>query len=192
MSSLFTESDKKFLLDVARKTIISRSKKIGLSENEIEQLAPYLKEKKGCFVTLTIEKQLRGCIGYILPVVPLYKAVIENAYNAAYGDPRFTPLGENEFDKIKIEISVLSVPKKLQYSDKDDLLKKLKAGEDGVIIKKGYYSSTFLPQVWEQLPDKKSFLMHLCMKAGLSPDEWKTGDLEVDIYKSEAFEEHQA
>ena len=183
------DNDRKFLLNLARKTIEKKSKNNIINSEEINKLSSILKENRGCFVTLTINHNLRGCIGYILPITPLYKAVIDNAYNAAFSDPRFPPVSDNEVDKLQLEISVLSVPKKLEYTDKDDLLKKIVPSKDGVIIKKGFYSSTFLPQVWDQLPKKQDFLSHLCLKAGLSPDEWQKGDLEVEIYYAEVFEE---
>ena len=183
------KENKKFLLELARKTIINRSKKIFLTEEEINNLSDKLKEKRGCFVTLTIKKNLRGCIGYILPVAPLYQSVIENAYNAAFTDPRFSPVRSEEIDKLNIEISVLTIPEKIQYCDKNDLLCKLNSYEDGLIIKKGFSSATFLPQVWEQLPNKEEFLTHLCLKAGLCFNEWESGSLEVEKYNVEAFEE---
>ena len=183
------DSDRKYLLELARNTIINRSKKVFLTKDEINKLPNELKKNRGCFVTLTINKQLRGCIGYILPIAPLYKTVIENAYNAAYGDPRFSPVKKDEIEKINIEISVLTVPEKLEYTDKNDLLSKLNPDTDGVILTKGFNGATFLPQVWEQLPSKEEFLTHLCMKAGLAFNEWEKGTLGIEIYTAEAFEE---
>ena len=189
MTTTIGSNDKKFLLETARQTIERREKKIWLSKEQVENLSYDMKVKKGGFVTLTINGNLRGCIGYILPMYPLYHTVIDNAYNAAYSDPRFPPVTKAEMEKLHIEISVLSVPEKLEYTSSQDLLEKLQPLKDGVILKKGFYSSTFLPQVWEQLPDKKEFLQHLCMKAGLGPDEWEEGFLEVEIYHAEVFEE---
>ena len=183
------DKDRKFLIELARKTINKKKKNNLLTTLEINNLAPVLKEKRGCFVTLTKNNNLRGCIGYILPISPLYQAVIDNAYNAAYSDPRFSPVTEDEIKDLHIEISVLTVPKKLVYEDDDDLLKKLTPLKDGVIIKKGFYNSTFLPQVWEQLPEKENFLNHLCLKAGLKPNEWISGSVEVETYRAEVFEE---
>ena len=90
-----------------------------------------------------------------------------------------------------LEISVLTLPQELMYTDAKDLLNKLRPGVDGVIIKKGYREATFLPQVWDQLPDKKEFLTHLCLKAGLSPQSWKTEKLVVSTYQVQAFEEEK-
>lgn len=184
------KSDKIFLLKLARKTIQQKNKGGILSSEEINKMSPVLKENRGCFVTLTKKNHdLRGCIGYILPIASLYKAVIDNAYSAAFSDPRFPPVSANEIDDLHLEISVLTVPEKLDYNGKSDLLKKLEPLKDGVILKKGFYSATFLPQVWEQLPGKEDFLGHLCIKAGLNPDEWEKGTLEIEIYHAEVFEE---
>ncbi|MGE5838860.1 MAG: AmmeMemoRadiSam system protein A, partial [Deltaproteobacteria bacterium] len=132
---------------------------------------------------------LRGCIGHIIPQESLIEGVKVNAMNAAFRDPRFRPLSKPEFDKIKVEVSILTTPKPLAYTDADDLLAKLKPGTDGLIIRQGYHQATFLPQVWDQLPDKKDFLSHLCQKAGLAGDAWLFDKLEVHTYQVQAFEE---
>lgn len=177
----------KYLLNLARYTI-ARELEIDFEE-PISPIEKILKEKRGVFVTLEIDGGLRGCIGNILPVYPLEEAVERNAVNAAFGDPRFTPLTRAEFVSVEIEISVLSVPEKLEYKSADDLLVKLKPLKDGVVIKKGGYEATYLPQVWEELRDKEMFLGSLCAKAGLAMDEWRKGDLEVSIYNVELFKE---
>jgi len=151
--------------------------------------SPKFSERRGTFVTLTINDNLRGCIGHIIPQETLLEGIKENAINAAFKDPRFNPLSKKEWDNVKVEISILTDPKPLEYSDAEDLLKKIRPDVDGVIIKKGYYQATFLPQVWEQLPDKKEFFTHLCLKAGMDGNEWKKGNLEVYTYQVQAFEE---
>ncbi len=184
------QKDRTFLLKLARKTIQQKNKDNILTSAEINELSSVLKENRGCFVTLTKNNHdLRGCIGYILPIAPLYKAVIDNAYSAAFSDPRFPPVSGDEIDDLHLEISVLTVPEKLDYNGKADLLKKLEPLKDGVIIKKSFFSATFLPQVWEQLPEKEDFLDHLCLKAGMNPNEWEKGTLEIEIYHAEVFEE---
>lgn len=180
-----TDEEKFFLFKTARETIANKTKNL-----EVVCNYKILLEKKGCFVTLTKEGRLRGCVGYILPIVPLYKAVIENAYNAAFNDLRFTPVLKEEISLIDMEISVLSTPEKIDYNDSDDLLEKINMYKDGVIISKKNYSATFLPQVWEQLPDKKLFLSALCEKAGLDSDEWKTGSLDVKKYSVDILTEN--
>ncbi len=178
---------KNLLLRIARQSL-----EASVRGNKFERLqeADYpaeVKEKKGCFVTLTIGGNLRGCIGYIEPIKPLYQAVIENAENAALRDPRFPKVTADELKKIKIEISVLTKPEPLSYKDPDDLLNKLVAGRDGVILRKGMHQSTYLPQVWEQLPDKVEFLEQLSLKGGMPRDGWKTA--EVLTYRAIHFEE---
>ena len=185
-----TEEEGRYLLSVARKTI---EQKISNLEDQVEFDSfdsNKFSEKRGTFVTLTIDDGLRGCIGNIVPQESLLDGVKANAINAAFRDPRFEPLSEKEWEKVKIEISILTDPKPLDYSNRKDLLEKMRQGTDGVILKKGYNQSTFLPQVWEQLPDKKEFLTHLCLKAGLEMDSWKREKLEVSTYQVQAFEEH--
>ncbi|MBC8177498.1 MAG: AmmeMemoRadiSam system protein A [Desulfobacteraceae bacterium] len=184
-----TEDEGKYLLNVARKTIDrALSGKEGPVKEDSET-SPLFGEQRGTFVTLTTGGNLRGCIGHIIPQETLIEGIRVNAINAAFKDPRFRPLTTNEWKRVRIEISILTEPKPLSYSDADDLLKKLRPGIDGVIIKKGYHQSTFLPQVWDQLPGKEEFLNHLCLKAGLDEDEWKKGRIEVSTYQAQAFEE---
>jgi AmmeMemoRadiSam system protein A len=189
-SEKLNDKEGKYLLSVARKTIeqeLSGKK----PEDKSEALdSPRFAERRGTFVTLTINKDLRGCIGHIIPQESLLEGIKENAINAAFKDPRFNPLSMREWPNVKIEVSILTDPASLAYSDADDLLKKIRPDIDGVIIKKGYYQATFLPQVWEQLPDKKEFFTHLCLKAGMDGNEWKKGKLEVYTYQVQAFEEH--
>ena len=184
-----TEEEGRYLLSVARKTI---EHKIPNLEAQVEFDAfdsNKFSEKRGTFVTLTIDDGLRGCIGNIIPQESLLDGFKANAINAAFRDPRFRPLSGKEWEKVKIEISILTDPKPLDYSNRKDLLEKMRQGTDGVILKKGYNQSTFLPQVWEQLPDKKEFLTHLCLKAGLDGHEWEQEKLEVLTYQVQAFEE---
>lgn len=189
--AMFTDRDKNDLLKIARTAIkhyFEAGCKLKIDE---KYLSKPLKEKKGAFVTLTIDNELRGCIGHILPVQELYKDVIDNAINAAFHDMRFPPLAEDELKKVKIEVSVLSAPKKLDYAEPKELLNRLAKGpgRPGVIIKKGLHSATFLPQVWEQLPAPEDFLSSLCIKAGLNAEAWKTDKLNIETYYVEAFEE---
>ncbi|MFA6917756.1 MAG: AmmeMemoRadiSam system protein A [Candidatus Gracilibacteria bacterium] len=195
------KSVQKYLLQLARNTIAKKlgvkgfggSDDSGLSEISRPNDSEILSEKRGVFVTLEIEKKLRGCIGTIIPVYTLEYAVKRNAINAAFEDPRFWPLTSEELDKVQIEISVLSVPEKLEYRDSADLLQKLRPMKDGVILKKGYYEATYLPQVWEELKDKEQFLGSLCMKAGMNSEEWRGGEhgekVEVSTYQAEVFHE---
>jgi len=186
-----SEDEGRFLLGVARETIKNRLSNIEESQIDWKEIPGKFQERLGTFVTITIEDNLRGCIGHIIPRESLIEGIKENAINAAFKDPRFHPLTKEEFDKIKIEISILTSPQELSYTDAEDLLKKLRPGVDGVIIKKGFYEATFLPQVWDQLPEKEEFLSHLCLKAGLSGNSWKTEKLQVSTYQVQAFEEKE-
>jgi hypothetical protein len=147
------------------------------------------KKKGASFVTLEIKEtgQLRGCIGSIIPYKPLYQDVIHNAIAAATKDPRFPPVVLEELPLLRTKVSILSFPKKLEYDDYRDLLNKLKPFEDGVILKIGEYQGTFLPDVWQQIPDKESFLSHLCLKAGLTPDCWIKYHPEIYTYRTRIF-----
>jgi AmmeMemoRadiSam system protein A len=186
---ILTEEEGRILLSVARKTI---EKALFQGEEPVHTDTAgkgRFAERRGTFVTLTMNGGLRGCIGHIIPQETILEGVKENAINAAFRDPRFRPVSKAEWDRVNIEVSILTTPKPLPYEDAQDLLAKIRAGIDGLIIQKGYHQATFLPQVWEQLPDKKEFLMHLCLKAGLDADEWQKGTLEVSTYQVQAFEE---
>jgi len=175
----------KELLKLAREAI-----KNELEGKELEvsqEIKKKYSKKQACFVTLTINGNLRGCIGSLEPRQELWKDVVENAKNAAFSDPRFNSLEKSELSKIKIEISVLTIPKKIEYKDSEDLLKKIKG--KGVIIKKGWNQATYLPQVWEDLPNSEKFISSLCQKAGLSGDSWKNSELEVSLYEAEKVSE---
>tara|TARA_Y100000310_G_scaffold9084_1_gene9539 strand:+ start:437 stop:961 length:525 start_codon:yes stop_codon:yes gene_type:complete len=158
---MYTKQDGLQLLKLARESIERE-----FNNKEPEKLDnEKFNEKRGVFVTLYENNQLRGCIGFPYPTLSLEEAIKHAAKSAAFSDPRFPELTEQELKDVKIEISVLSKPEKCK-------LKNIKKG-DGVIIGKDNYSSLFLPQVWEQLPTKEEFLGNLCMKAGLDKDEWK-------------------
>ena len=130
---------------------------------------PELKEHAAVFVTLSnSDNSLRGCIGSLQAYQPLYKDIIYNAQAAAMKDNRFKPLTLKEFKNIHIEISVLSKAKILHYQDRNDLKKKIKPLQDGVILKYQGKSATYLPQVWEQLPTFHTFFNGLCLKAKLA------------------------
>jgi len=182
----YTKAQKKLMLNIARKTIEHH---FGITEdNEKTSLLEFLKEKRGCFVTITKNDELRGCIGYIEPVASLGSAISDNAINAAFHDPRFAELDKSELKEIKIEISVLTVPEKLKYTKTSDMLLKIKPHIHGIILKKDGYSATFLPQVWDEVPEKEQFLSYLSIKAGLNKDAWKKNP-EVYTYKAEHFSE---
>lgn len=189
MSDL-TDQDRRVLLKLARSVIASELVK-GTKPERPREIPPAMAEKRGCFVTLHKNGALRGCIGTIEPIKPLISCVEDNALNAAFGDPRFPRVTEKELSEVDVEVSVLTVPQILDYTDADDLKEKLRPGKHGVILSKGWHSATFLPQVWEQLPDKEAFLAHLCQKAGMSATCWKDKDTVVKTYEAEYFSEHE-
>jgi len=189
----YAAPERKLLLDLARRTLTCVVTNPDLSgfEVNVKGMPPKLSETKACFVTLTENGELRGCIGHISPQESLCQAVVDNARNAAIRDPRFLPVQPGEADKIKIEISVLTEPKPLQFSSPEDLLAKLQPGKDGVVLKIGGRGATFLPQVWEQLPDKVEFLNRLSEKAGCATGDWRKPGTSVLIYHVEAFKESE-
>jgi AmmeMemoRadiSam system protein B/AmmeMemoRadiSam system protein A len=179
------------LVKLARQTI---SQKLGKRPIKVDPDAlkdSALQEKRGTFVTLTIDKQLRGCIGNLEARDSIAAGVERNAVNAAFHDPRFSPLKADELDRVDIEVSILTEPRPLEYRDSNELISKLRVNVDGVILQKGSAGATFLPQVWEQLPRPEKFLSHLCMKAGLPADTWKKGNLDISTYQVQYFEEEK-
>lgn len=183
----------RFLIFEARKTIHDnllkqpqQNESGGTSPHEVN---PVLNRKGGTFVTLSKNGKLRGCIGHIIAHEPIIESIRHNALNAAFRDPRFPPVSVDELSDIHIEISILTEPELVPYNDVDELKTKLRPGIDGVIIQKENKNATFLPQVWKQLPDHKSFLSHLCIKAGLSPSAWENEKITVFTYQVQSFEE---
>lgn len=159
----------KILLDIASKAIEEEFLDTSLVDKKALLASyPSLLEQGAVFVTLTLNKELRGCIGSLVATRSLLDDIISHAKNAAFSDPRFLPLSKDEFAKVEIELSVLSEPKNLPYDNIDDLKAKIKPNIHGVILQTKGKSATFLPQVWEQLPSFDIFFSHLCQKAGLS------------------------
>lgn len=176
------------LLQVARRSIangLARGQPLPVHPAEYP---PELKALRASFVTLKLAGELRGCIGHLQAVQPLVVDVAENAYRAAFNDPRFAPLGAGEITRIRIHVAVLSPPQPLQFSDEQDLLAQLRPGEDGLILSDGANRGTFLPSVWESLPDPRDFLAQLKRKAGLAANHWSP-QLAVSRYRTESFGE---
>ena len=179
------------LVKLARQTI---TEKLGQKSVEVEPESiedTDFQARRGTFVTLTIKGQLRGCIGSLEATESILAGVRRNALNAAFQDPRFSPLKTDELDQVDIEISILTEPQPLEYRDSTDLISRLRPHVDGIILRKGSASATFLPQVWEQLAQPERFLSHLCRKAGLSADAWKKTKLEILAYQVQYFEEEK-
>lgn len=183
-----TAEEKRFLLDLAWATLRRFVQDGRLPVVDSKAVPPRLREPWACFVTLRRRGALRGCIGTLTADQPLYLAVMENARNAAR-DPRFLPLEDWELADLTVEISVLSPPQPLEYRSPEELLQKLRPGVDGVIFQWRGARATFLPQVWEELPDPEEFLDRLCQKAGLPSKTWRQPDAKIWVYQVEKFGE---
>ena len=173
------------LLPIARAAI---ARELG-HEHPADENAHWLREPGACFVTLKQEGRLRGCIGTLKAHRPLLEDVKSNARSAAFRDPRFPPLSRHELDLTRVEISLLSALETIEHEDEAHALAQLRRGVDGLVFEYGYHQSTFLPQVWEDLPDAAEFLATLKQKAGLPPDFW---DAEVKLarYTVSKWSEH--
>jgi AmmeMemoRadiSam system protein A len=186
VDDLLTVEQGRFLLRVARLTIgnhLGRNEKISALEDAA------LRKESGTFVTLKLAGQLRGCIGNLEPAGSIYDGIQRNAINAAFNDYRFTPLTSEELERIHIDISILSPASLLSYCDGQDLVRQLRPGIDGLILRHGSAAATFLPQVWEQLPQPEDFLGHLCRKAGLPEKTWRDSHPEILVYQVQCFAE---
>lgn len=187
----FTKAEQKLLLDLARESI-----QHGLDHGSVlrpwtDAHDPKLTAQGAAFVTLEKQGQLRGCIGSVEAYRPLVEDVAENAWNAAFQDPRFSPLTPTEFIDLHIEISVLTPPETLTVTSEEDLKNQLVPGRDGLILKDGHHRGLFLPAVWEKLPDVDSFLSHLKQKAGLSHDCWSDSTTCQKFHSFEFSEEDE-
>jgi AmmeMemoRadiSam system protein A len=178
-----------FLLRLARSTIESVLEGEELPDLELGELPDDLRQPGASFITLTIRGALRGCIGSIEPRRPLARDVQENAIGAAFRDPRFPPLARGELAQVRIELSILTTPQPLTYDDPESLLAALRPNVDGVIIQRDWHRATFLPQVWEKLPQPRDFMAQLCMKAGLPHNDYENPGLDVQVYQVQKHEE---
>lgn len=180
------EADRRLLLDLARSSI-----RHGLAHHRPEPVdpadyPPALRAPRAVFVTLNRRGQLRGCIGHLEASQALVRDVADNAYAAAFRDPRFPPLTAAELEGLEVHISVLSPPEPLPVVSEADLLRQMRPGVDGLILEEDRHRGTFLPAVWESLPAPEQFLAHLKLKAGLSPGYWSDG-IRVSRYTTETF-----
>lgn len=184
-----SDLDRMFLLRLARESIENYINGKPLPQFDKSELSEILCEEGASFVTLTIRGYLRGCVGALEPYQSLAEDVREHAIAAACQDYRFPPLSASEVKDIHIEISYLTRPEVLRYEKPSDLLEILRPNLDGVVIRDGTRRATFLPQVWEKIPNVDEFLEQLCLKMGASPDLWRKKKLEVLTYQVEEFQE---
>lgn len=139
----------------------------------------------GNFVTIEVNHELHGCIGKIESGDPLYRDIASNAVAAGFYDPRFLPLTKEDLAGMTVEISLLTVPEKIKAKSEKEIINFLAREKPGVILKNGYQSATFLPQVWEKVPDPVNFLQELSLKAGMDENDWKKS--EISIYRVVSF-----
>ncbi|MGA2586151.1 MAG: AmmeMemoRadiSam system protein A [Candidatus Aminicenantales bacterium] len=181
MSDFLNDTQKKFLLDLARAAVTAKIRTGRSIEAETDD--PVLRAKRGVFVTLKVDGELRGCIGYPLPHKPLAEAVVEMAVAAATQDYRFDPLVEPDLDRLRVEISVLTVP--LPVKDPREII----VGKHGIIVSKGHHKGLLLPQVPEEYHwDLETYLRHGCLKAGLPENDWKKGAA-LEVFEAQVFSE---
>ena len=183
----------KFLIELARNAVTEFLKK-GKTIKPPPDTPEILRERCGVFVTISCvkdgEKQLRGCIGYPQPTYPLVEATIDSAINAATEDPRFNPLSLKELDEVVFEVSVLTPPKAIEVKKPEEYVDKIKVGEHGLIVEKGFSKGLLLPQVpveWGWCEEE--FLCQCCMKAGLPPDSWLAKGTRIYKFSAIVFEE---
>lgn len=180
------DAQQSILLKIARASIehgLQTGRPLSIDLNAYE---PALTNQAASFVTLERHGQLRGCIGMLEAQRPLVQDIAENAFAAAFRDPRFPPLSAEEFKDLDLHISILSAAEAISFISEQDLISQLQPGIDGLILQDGYRRGTFLPSVWEQLPEPRQFLRHLKQKAGLPADYW-SDKLKAYRYNTETF-----
>jgi AmmeMemoRadiSam system protein A len=183
---MYTDVQRQQLIQIAKESIqygLIHGQPLPVNNNEFDSA---LRELRASFVTLKINHQLRGCIGRLQAERPLVEDVAENAYSAAFRDPRFAPLSKDEVDLLEYHISVLDEPVDLPVHSESELIEQLVPGKDGVIISDGLHRGTFLPSVWESLPKPAEFVHHLKLKAGLPVNGW-SDNYRVQRYRVEEF-----
>jgi len=194
---VLTEADGVFLVSLARRAVETYLKH-GYKIEPPEDTPKHLMEKMGVFVTIERvyfvkgqrRKELRGCIGYPEPILPLAEATIDSALNAAFNDPRFNPLKEGELNKVIFELSVLTPPKLLSVSKPEEYPKIIRVGRDGLIVERAFYKGLLLPQVAVEWGwDEETFLAEVCLKAGLPPDAWLLKGTKIYVFQAEIFAE---
>lgn len=181
-----TNQQQQLLLKIAKDSIaygLAHGKALPINAQDYP---PELQKIRATFVTLEIAGQLRGCIGMLEAVQPLITDVANNAFLAAFRDPRFPAVSETEYPKLEIHISILSLSEPVTFSSEEDLIRQLRPNIDGLIMQEGGRRGTFLPSVWESLPDPSQFLQQLKVKAGLPRHYW-SDTLQVSRYACEVI-----
>ncbi|TET81403.1 MAG: AmmeMemoRadiSam system protein A [Anaerolineales bacterium] len=189
MEAPLLDGEKQTLLRFARQALYTAAHNQQLPPLDLDALTARLRAPGASFITLTKDGQLRGCIGTLQKQFPLAEDVRQHAIDAALHDYRFASVQPEEVDQIEIEVSVLTTPQPLEYSQPEDLPHLLRPDVDGVILIQGAHRATFLPQVWSKVPDAEIFLDMLCEKALLPRGEWRQVCLEILTYQVECFHE---
>ncbi|RDH83145.1 MAG: AMMECR1 domain-containing protein [endosymbiont of Galathealinum brachiosum] len=178
-----TSEDQNCLLKTAKDSIIYGLEQQRFLPVDLNQFSALLQTHGASFVTLHLNKNLRGCIGTLEAYQPLITDISEHAYAAAFQDPRFPSVSADEIPELEISISILTAAEPVRFVSEADLLKQLQPGIDGIILQAGPHKATFLPSVWEQLPSTEEFLNHLKIKAGLNMSDWPE-NLSISRYRT--------
>ncbi len=183
---MYSQTEQQLLQSIAKQSILTGLEQQCPLKVIVSDYPAHLLEKRATFVTLNINKQLRGCIGTLSPHRALVEDIAYNAYAAAFQDPRFPDLMQQEYDQLEYHISILSDTSPMEFDSEQALLTQIRPGIDGLVLKDKNRQGTFLPSVWEQLPQAEEFLSHLKQKAGLPANYW-SDTLQVDRYTVESF-----
>jgi len=183
---MLDQRERQILLQVAADSVRHGLDKGKALKIDLTDYPEVLQQHGASFVTLTIQHQLRGCIGMLQPTRPLVEDVAQNAYSAAFEDTRFAPVHTAEYDLLAYHISILNPPEPMEFESEADLLAQLRPGIDGLVLEDRGRRATFLPSVWESLPRAADFLRHLKLKAGLPGDYWSSS-LRAQRYTVEEF-----
>lgn len=183
---MLTDEQHQFLLDLAQRSIAHGLNQRAPLPVALESLAPELRRLAACFVTLEKHGRLCGCIGVLEPVRPLAEDVAQNAYAAAFSDPRFQPVAADELGELEVHISVLGEPSAMDIATEAELIEQLRPGVDGLILQEGTRRATFLPAVWESLPEPRQFVAHLKQKGGWPRNYWSS-QIKAYRYQTEQF-----
>ncbi len=182
----YTDDEKSRLLNLAKQSIENGLELGKPFQVNLDSYSDKLTEQLATFVTLHKNKQLRGCIGSLIAHHPLVIDIAENAYSSAFNDPRFPQLKAEELNQLEIDISILTPPEPIIFKDRENLLEQIRPGVDGLILSEGFKRGTFLPSVWESLPEKEEFLQNLLLKAGLPHNYW-SDNIYVERYETICF-----
>jgi AmmeMemoRadiSam system protein A len=192
MTDVYTPEEQEQLLNISRHTLEVITEGYEPTALDLNQVLPKLREPRACFVTLNSGIELRGCTGTLAPRGPLAQEVVHTTVGTAFYDPRFPPVDREEVPYLQIEISVLTPSQPLEFATPADIPKLIRPGIDGVTLMIGKHRATFLPQVWDMVPDPRKFLEHLSQKMGLPSGAWLDPNIKVETYQTVIIEEHPA